>query len=171
MLLALSCERQYTRQDVNREIECHQCGKRITANFENSGDNVEVSCPWCGSRFIWSASYDICANRHRGNTESVEANALTNKAQGRRRVIEWLEQCGPEGDSCYFISQSLGMPYTTASARISELRKLGVVICKPKPEGGYYRKPTPTGSSAAILILDKFAPPSRFDSNGQSHLF
>ena len=89
---------------------------------------------------------------------------------GRRRVIEWMEARGAQGDITYGIAQALGMPYTTASARVSELRKLGVLIPKPKPGGGYFRDKTPTGSSAAILILKEYAP-LEFDKNGQSKLF
>lgn len=89
---------------------------------------------------------DICANRHGGNAESVAANkrVTPTKAELRISIYDYIASRGAEGATTEEVSIALGIRYTTASARISELeadrwvRKAG-------------RRPTSGGSTAAVL--------------------
>jgi hypothetical protein len=66
---------------------------------------------------------DICANRHGGNAESVAANWKTNKQLDAERIMKLL---GCHNDlTCQEASDILRMPYTTASARFSDLKRAG----------------------------------------------
>lgn len=89
---------------------------------------------------------DICRRKHGGNTESEAANLQTNKERDRARLIAELKQA-PR--TCYELSQITGIPYTTCSARCSELREKGTAV----PTGE--KRPTGTGSLAAVLGLVK----------------
>lgn len=66
---------------------------------------------------------DICANRHCGNSESVAANRKTNKQRDAERIMRLL---GCHNDlTCQEASDIIQMPYTTASARFSDLKRDG----------------------------------------------
>jgi hypothetical protein len=90
---------------------------------------------------------DICRNRHQGNPESEAANLQTNKARDRAKVIAHITAQGARGSTCEELSVSLGLRYTTASARCSELKADGVIVTSGE------RRPTQTGSMAAVLVL------------------
>lgn len=68
---------------------------------------------------------DICANRHGGDAESVAANARTNKERDEAKILELLRMWGDF--TCQEASEFLEMPYTTASARFSELKSAGLI--------------------------------------------
>ena len=70
---------------------------------------------------------DICANRHGGNQQSELANARTNKQHDAAEILGLME-FGSSGDyTCQEASEILKMPYTTASARFSDLKRAGLI--------------------------------------------
>lgn len=75
-----------------------------------------------GLKMQWD---DICANRHGGNQQSQAANARTNKERDAARILELLHECGDF--TCEEASQHLKMPYTTASARFSDLKRAKLI--------------------------------------------
>lgn len=68
---------------------------------------------------------DICANRHGGDAQSKASNAMTNKDRDAARILELLRMWGDF--TCQEASDFLEMPYTTASARFSELKSAGLI--------------------------------------------
>lgn len=116
---------------------------------------------------------DICRNKHGGNPESEDANLHTDKERDELRVIEFL--AATEGSTQDKVSEQLGMPSQTCSARCSDLKKKGILIPKPKAccdacgKGmsehsssskcnryiGYERRPTRRGRPAAVLVVAK----------------
>jgi hypothetical protein len=67
---------------------------------------------------------DICARRHRGSPESVEANRKIQpkKSMYRQQVYSAIKQHGTWGMTCEEVSTALGMRYSTVSGRIAELK-------------------------------------------------
>ncbi len=65
---------------------------------------------------------DVCARRHRGSAESVNANAAIGPHKGelRERILARLRFPGPA--TVKEISSDLNIHYTTVSARLSELK-------------------------------------------------
>lgn len=90
---------------------------------------------------------DICRVKHGRNPESEGANARVHRAKYELRtlVYEWFLRRGLGGATCEQASIELGMRYTTASARISELKADRWLI----PTGR--KQKTSTGSSAALV--------------------
>lgn len=68
---------------------------------------------------------DICANHHGGDVQSKSANARTNKKRDSERILELLRILGDY--TCQEASIELSMPYTTASARFSDLKRAGLI--------------------------------------------
>lgn len=70
---------------------------------------------------------DITRHRNRGNAESVAANkvAAPHKSDDRARIVAYLKH--RPNRTCKEISADLGMGYTTASGRISELKRDNVI--------------------------------------------
>lgn len=68
---------------------------------------------------------DICANRHAGDAQSKAANARTNKERDAARIIRLLHTYWDL--TSYEASYILRMPYTTASARFSDLKRAGLI--------------------------------------------
>lgn len=68
---------------------------------------------------------DICANRHGGNHQSQAANARTNKVKDGQRILWLMYVAGDQ--TCEEASEALAMPYTTASARFSDLKRAGLI--------------------------------------------
>jgi response regulator of citrate/malate metabolism len=97
---------------------------------------------------------DICAGRHGGNPESVAAGKETNRARDGRRILNELEGF-PEGLTCDELEQHLGMSHQTCSARCAELKKNAFIQLKwfPGTNGRAEKRPTRTGSMAAVLVL------------------
>ena len=75
-----------------------------------------------GLKMQWD---DICANRHGGNQQSKSANARTNKERDVKRIMRLLYIYGDL--TCQEASDIIGMPYTTASARFSDLKRAGLI--------------------------------------------
>jgi hypothetical protein len=90
---------------------------------------------------------DICRVKHGRNPESEGANARVHKTKSQLRdfVYKWFMMNAFYGATCEEASNAIGMRYTTASARISELKADGWLI----PTGA--KRKTTTGSSAAEL--------------------
>lgn len=88
--------------------------------------------------------FDVCRNRHRGNLLSEAANRETDKSRDTARILACLASVGDAtGDE---IAVALDMPSQTCSARVSELKRAGVL----EPLG---RRPTRTGSMAQVWRL------------------
>lgn len=95
---------------------------------------------------------DLCASRHRGAGTSVEAFRTTpsgTRALQRERVLRFIADRGGDGGTCEEASIALGIPYTAASARITELRCLGLIEFKKD------RRPTTHGKSARVYRVRK----------------
>jgi hypothetical protein len=79
---------------------------------------------------------DIARRRHRSNAASEDANRSIEprKSELRRRILDYLR--GTEGRTCKEVSTALSMGYTTASARLSELKRdLLVVVTGDRRDG------------------------------------
>lgn len=70
---------------------------------------------------------DVCRKRHKGNPESEAANRKiqSSKAHLQERILNWIRCAGSNGATCKEISRGMGLAYTTASARLSELKQQG----------------------------------------------
>lgn len=100
---------------------------------------------------------DICANNHGGNYESMGAFEQVSK----KRDIQHAQICSalldnPDGMVEEEISRHCGMRRNSASARISELKKMQMVIRKPLPFGKppWHRRQTTSGCFAAVLVIN-----------------
>lgn len=68
---------------------------------------------------------DVCLRKHKGNAESVAANERVApfKDRDRERIYRWfLEKAGSQGATSKEVTRCLGIPYTTVSGRLSELK-------------------------------------------------
>lgn len=90
---------------------------------------------------------DITANYHGGNELSVEANkkAQPAKERDRGKIVDLLMH-EPTGMTCDEIEVRLNLKHQTASARLTELKRDGLVFV-------WGRRKTPTGSFAGVNIL------------------
>ena len=66
---------------------------------------------------------DITRNRHRGNEYSAAAHRRTNKERDLYRLYALLFSRNPGGMTAQEASDETGMPYTTCSARFTEMKK------------------------------------------------
>ena len=73
-----------------------------------------------------TAAPDICANRHRGNTESRAANVRTDKERDAARILDYLRRKGDA--TCDEAEQALAMSHQTTSARFSDLKYAGRIV-------------------------------------------
>jgi DNA-binding MarR family transcriptional regulator len=99
---------------------------------------------------------DICANRHGGNPQSAEASRRTNRLKDRALILDAFRQIGPRGAICEEIEDYLGMKHATASARISELTREGLLREKPlrgDNSGKCERRLTKSHCFAAVRVL------------------
>lgn len=94
---------------------------------------------------IQMSIFDITARKHGGNEQSVEARQRTNAAEGRRRILAYVQAKGAEGATSHEIVAALGIPLQTVSARCSELKAALKVTVRGS-------RKTITGSSAAVLV-------------------
>lgn len=102
---------------------------------------------------------DICAGRHGGNPESVEALASISRealsAQGQK-VFDCIARW-PGGLTGFEIENMTGLPHQSVSVRLSGLQKKGRIVRRPlfpPPEKGpaYLRRRTASGSYAAMFV-------------------
>lgn len=85
--------------------------------------------------------FDICAQRHQGNANSVSANERKrqSKASDRAAILALLRRS--PGLTCDAVEAQLGMSHQTCSARFSEMKRAGTI----KPAGS---APTRSGCRA-----------------------
>lgn len=93
----------------------------------------------------YDAPEDITSRKHGGNPESEAAHeaAKPGKAKLWWLILNFVKVNGPS--TCSEISAGTSIPYQTASARVSELRKRGLLY----PTGRKRR--TDTGCFASVL--------------------
>jgi predicted HTH transcriptional regulator len=91
---------------------------------------------------------DICGRRHRGSETSRQANerVAPHKNDLQAKIMEWFFKNGPA--TCEQAATALEMRYTTASARISELKAKGLLAFTGE------RRKTSGGSYAAVLRVN-----------------
>lgn len=92
---------------------------------------------------------DICQNRHGGAPTSVEAFRSTprqTRAAQRNAVLRFVRERGEVGATTEEVSLALGVAYTAASARMSELKASWTLVDSGR------RRLTSHGKSAAVLI-------------------
>jgi len=66
---------------------------------------------------------DITQNRHGGNEYSEAAHRKTNKTRDLYRLYALMFSRSPDGLTAEEASELTGMPYTTCSARFTEMKK------------------------------------------------
>lgn len=90
---------------------------------------------------------DVCANRHGGNAESVDAHAsiMQSAETLRLAILDAIREYGPV--TCDEIEVALGMRHQTASARCSELLRDGLLVRSGE------RRVTRSGRNAAVLVV------------------
>lgn len=97
---------------------------------------------------------DICANRHGGNSESVEAY-LSTPAEERRamreRIYRYALRKGPLGITADEVAAKAGMVHNRIAPRISELRRDGLLVPTAR------RRQTRLGRPACVLVAKDFA--------------
>lgn len=93
-------------------------------------------------------AYDICAGRHRRNHESDEAHEeiIPAKKTLHEKLMKYFWLYGEM--TCQEISERSGIPYTTCSARLSELKRDGKLF-------KVGTRKTKSGCSAAVLTSTK----------------
>lgn len=91
--------------------------------------------------------FDICANRHGGNENSVAANKAISplKSESRRKVLDFIASRGQSGATSEEISIGLNLPINKISGRCSELKKFNLVIISGK-------RLTKSGLYADVLV-------------------
>lgn len=68
--------------------------------------------------------FDVCENRHKGNSESIAAHAKVDKTRGQIEVIEALKFCPRTSKE---LAEYLNRPLNAISGRLSELKMLGII--------------------------------------------
>lgn len=94
---------------------------------------------------------DVCTSRHRGAPTSVEAFQTTPQKfrdRQREKVLAFIKGRGSQGATCEEASIALGIAYTAASARFTELKRL----CLLTDSG--QRRPTTHGKTAGVFLAD-----------------
>jgi len=94
------------------------------------------------------ADADICGNRHRGNEQSKKAwKEVSPKCPGlRMRIYAWLKTRGKTGATVEEIALKLSLRMTTVSARVSELKRAGLVTYNNET------RPTTSGARAGVIV-------------------
>jgi hypothetical protein len=102
------------------------------------------------------AVQDVCAKRSCGNLESEQAGeqARGHSQRDRLRILDYVTAQGAYGATVDEISIALGMRLTTVSARVSELKHStdGRLVKSAS------RRATSSGSAAAVVVTQRFAP-------------
>ncbi len=95
---------------------------------------------------------DLCTSRHRGADTSVEAFRSTPESvrqKQRSRVLDLIVRKGSEGSTCEEASIELGIAYTAASARCTELQRLELI------HAGLDRRQTTHGKTARVYLAGR----------------
>jgi hypothetical protein len=111
--------------------------------------DAELSKPWSRYR-----PEDITSARHRGAETSEEAHEriAPHKTAMQNRVLDFLRSVGRTGATTDEVSRALEIAYTSASARMSELKADGRAVATDR------RRRTVFGSPAAVIVASDFAP-------------
>jgi hypothetical protein len=99
---------------------------------------------------------DICENKHGGNLESREAFERNKSAKQEQYQTIWdVMKANRNGLIVEEAKRLTNFPGSSScAARISELKKLRLLIPKPDGKGGYVRRKTSTGVNAAVLVMN-----------------
>lgn len=92
---------------------------------------------------------DITANFHGGNPMSNAAYKSTPKqirARQKSQVYRLIQTSGQNGRNCDEIEQLTGLPHQSASARMTELKKEGLIIAS------LYKRKTRSGRNAQVWV-------------------
>lgn len=95
---------------------------------------------------------DVCTSRHRGADTSVEAFQSTPESTRQRQregVLNFIKGCGERGATCEETALMMAIPYTAASARFTELQRLGLI------HFGEERRKTTHGKPARVYRLGR----------------
>lgn len=93
--------------------------------------------------------YDVCAKRHRGNPESVDANRKSshNRRAMQIAVYNKIKDAGIQGLTCREAAESFGKGMNALSGRFSELKADGLICKVGRREGcGVYIAVAPRGA-------------------------
>lgn len=107
-------------------------------------------------------SADVCRRKHHGNPQSEEANVRTNKKRDSTRILAFLRFRGPL--TCETIALEMQLPYTAVSARLSEMKRDGLV-----EETGKVMRTTHGANAAVVravppeLVAKRKQQPALFD--------
>lgn len=73
---------------------------------------------------------DVCANRHKGNPQSKQANLAVapHKESIRARILSYVREQGEAGATSYEIELALNLRHQTCAARLAELKRDGLVV-------------------------------------------
>lgn len=90
---------------------------------------------------------DVCAQKHGGNPESQEAHEsiIDHKKIMVDKIVKLALSRGLDGVTCFEIEQELDFRRSSASARVSELRRDGVLVSTER------RRPTDSGRMARVF--------------------
>lgn len=104
------------------------CGNTLTV--EDSLFDEAVECEQCHNNRSLSytdrmLSEDICINKHKGNSASVEADKKVRKEIDRLRVLTIIREQGQA--SSKMIARIMGKELHHISGRISELKSEGII--------------------------------------------
>jgi len=82
--------------------------------------------------------FDITANRHRGSVTSMEAEERVrpHKAEMWDKIHSYIAAQGKYGATTKEVRDGLKMHYTTASARLSEMKANGMVAVTDRRRAG-----------------------------------
>jgi hypothetical protein len=94
---------------------------------------------------------DITARKHRGNAQSIQAHESIEpvKSSIRESVFDLIRKSGTKGMTAAEIADC-GIPYQTASGRISELKAVGRVVNSGRT------RPT-SRCRAAVVVASEYA--------------
>jgi len=117
------------------------------------------------TRMHFHDSHDITANRHGGNPESKGAFAkIEDHIAAQTSEVLALYEEHPEGLIGEEVERLTRLRRSSVSARLSELRKRGLLIRKwigtINGKIAYERRSTSSGATAAVLVLNP-RPPRR----------
>lgn len=89
---------------------------------------------------------DLCTSRHHGADTSVQAFQTTPEStrQRQRESVLNFVRSSSQGATCEETALRLAIPYTAASARFTELQRLGLI------QFGEERRKTSHGKSARV---------------------
>lgn len=90
---------------------------------------------------------DICANKHRGDQESKEANKTVDKERGLLMVVDCTRESGSFGRTLDDMSMILGKPPNAISGRVTEAKRRGLLRWNGN------RRPTRTGCLAKVYTV------------------